>query len=104
MERDPKTGRFLPGNKAAVGNRGNCNPKWGNKNAVKHGFYETITIMKVQDDGWLFIFQSGAGAVRINPDAYYVVSDNEKQGFAIRMNIVEDLLSRGFKLHPEKVI
>ncbi|MGM7637600.1 hypothetical protein [Bacillus sp. Hm123] len=103
MERDQKTGRFLSGNKVAVGNRGNRNPKWGNKNAVKHGFYETITIMEVQDDGRLLIFQSGAGAVRINPSAYYVVNDNEKQGFAIRMNIVEYLLARGFKLHPKKV-
>lgn len=39
MERDLKTGRFLPGNKVAVGNRGNTKPKWGNRNALKHGLY-----------------------------------------------------------------
>lgn len=39
MDRDPRTGRFLPGNKAAQGNRGNTYPKWGNKNAIKHGLY-----------------------------------------------------------------
>jgi len=39
-ERDPKTGKFLPGNKITQGNKGNRKPKWGNKNAVVTGEHE----------------------------------------------------------------
>lgn len=73
MERDPKTRRFLPGNKAAVGNRGNRKPKWRNKNALKHGFFQQVFIsMCVDDDGWLKIHQSGVGSVKINPAAIMI--------------------------------
>lgn len=42
--RNPRTGRFLPGNQMAKENRGNCNPKWGNKNALVTGEHERIGI------------------------------------------------------------
>lgn len=48
--RDPKNGRFLPGNKIAVGNRGNENPKWRNQNAVKHGLYSGGLLIKAMKD------------------------------------------------------
>lgn len=72
MERDPKTGRFLPGNKAAVGNRGNTNPKWGNKNALKHGFFATHQLARITKDGELEIFTSKGVAYRVAKDYFCV--------------------------------
>lgn len=39
MNRDPVTGKFIQGNKVAIGNRGNRLSKWGNENARKHGLF-----------------------------------------------------------------
>lgn len=39
MAQRDERGRFLPGNSIAVGNKGNTNPKYNNKNAIKHGFF-----------------------------------------------------------------
>lgn len=73
MERDPKTGRFLPGNKAAVGNRGNRKPKWGNKNAVKHGMYSEIFLPKISD-GYLYLI-SQYNIMRLKPEYFYQDSE-----------------------------
>lgn len=51
--RDPRTGRFLPGNQIARGNKGNRLPKWGNKNAVVTGEHERIAV--ILDDGTVFV-------------------------------------------------
>ena len=48
--RDPQTGRFLSGNQAAVGNKGNRNPKWRNKNAFKHGLYANGRLIQALKD------------------------------------------------------
>ncbi|MED1489182.1 MULTISPECIES: hypothetical protein [Bacillus] len=95
MDRDPKTGRFLPGNKAAVGNRGNRNPKWGNKNALKHGFYGKVSLWKVQNDGNLRISQSGGLAVIIKPGGFIKDKDGS---IMLRNDIVEKLREMGFVL------
>lgn len=71
MERDPVTGRFLPGNKIAVGNRGNRNPKWGNKNAFKHGFYGHVQLHKFDKDGCLYVFFNRNFAYKVTPDQYF---------------------------------
>lgn len=41
MERD-SLGRFLPGNQVAKGNRGNRQPKTGNKNAFKQVYLGSL--------------------------------------------------------------
>ncbi|MBY0124501.1 hypothetical protein [Bacillus sp. S/N-304-OC-R1] len=101
MERDPKTGRFLPGNKIAAGNRGNCKPKWGNKNALKHGFFATHQLARFTQDGELEIFTSKGIAYRIAPDYFFVDEQGkirvhnkvssmlEKMG--VRFEVVEDV-------------
>lgn len=84
-----RLGRFAPGNQYAVGNRGNRNPKWGNRNAVKHGFYERLTIFYVDTDGWLRIraLKGVPVRIRIPPDAYFV----DEQGVHIRQDILDRL-------------
>ncbi|MCM3800031.1 hypothetical protein M4A92_15660 [Caldibacillus thermoamylovorans] len=72
MERDPKTGRFLPGNKIAVGNRGNCKPKWGNKNALKHGFFQNMTCYEFLNDGRLKLFNRYGNHVIISRPGYMI--------------------------------
>lgn len=101
MERDLKTGRFLPGNKAAVGNKGNTNPKFGNKNAFKHGFYATHQVARFTQDGELEIFTSKGVAYRVAQDYFFVdeqgrvrVHDKvsrmlEKMG--VRFEVTEDV-------------
>lgn len=66
MGRCKETGRFTKGNQAAVGNRGNRNPKWGNKNAFKHGLYGVQCLAKIREDGNLQIqIGSGRGGVSV---------------------------------------
>jgi len=103
MDRDCRTGRFQIGNQVASGNAGNRNPKWGNKNARKHGLFETVTIMAVNDDGWLSVIQSGSGKVRVHPSAYYEHEESGQQFYAIRTDVIEDLKARGFHLNPERL-
>lgn len=84
-----KLGRFAPGNQIAVGNQGNRNPKWGNRNAVKHGFYEKFTAYNVDPDGWLNIsvLNSAPARIRIHPDSFFV----DEVGVHIREDILEKL-------------
>lgn len=70
MERDPNTGRFLPGNKIAVGNSGNRHPKYGNKNAMKHGLYASFTYAIVRNDGNLWVFAQGKQGFVISPKGF----------------------------------
>jgi hypothetical protein len=82
MERDPQTGRFLPGNKAAAGNRGNRKPKWGNKNAFKHGLWAEWFYPQIKGDQLVitsqyrqfcikpgYFYQSQDGRIWIHDDA-----------------------------------
>lgn len=55
MERDPKTGKFVSGNKVAVGNKGNRKPKLRNRNAVKHGYTSVYKRCWILEDGRLCI-------------------------------------------------
>lgn len=73
--RDLKTGRFLPGNKAAKGNRGNRYPKYRNKNAEKHGFYSRFKQAEILEDGYLYIIlgrwsPSHSFSIRVSPEQY----------------------------------
>ncbi|NRD81147.1 hypothetical protein HPT25_28045 [Bacillus sp. BRMEA1] len=96
MERDPKTGRFLPGNQAAVGNQGNRKPKWGNKNALKHGLYGIAEPMAmVQPDGNLYIWLSRSNVIKIGPEGF--IQDGNGR-ISIRNDIAPLLEERGFKL------
>lgn len=101
MERDPKTGRFLPGNQIAVGNRGNRSPKWGNKNAVKHGFFAKYQLARFTQEGELEVFTSKGVAYRIHPD-YYFIDDQDRvrlhdkvsnmlEKMGVRLEVVEDV-------------
>lgn len=58
MERD-KQGRFLAGNQVAIGNKGNRRPKFGNKNAVKHGLRRRYTGLLLNRTGGLSIYKGG---------------------------------------------
>jgi hypothetical protein len=93
LERDPKTGRFLKGNKAAVGNKGNTKPKWGNKNARKHGFYCTFLYPRILEDGRLVIYKVGKTPVAIRPEGYYQDKDG---AIWIDNDIIEKLEEKGF--------
>lgn len=97
MERDPKTGRFLPGNRAAVGNKGNTKPKWGNKNALKHGLFTSTVVPKVKEDGYLYLskYKYGAGiedVIRIAPEGFI----KDEDGIRLRDDLWEELEKRGF--------
>lgn len=93
MERDPKTGRFLPGNKAAVGNRGNRKPKWGNKNAQKHGFFSSFIMPRILDDGRLLLYKRGQNPIVIRPEGFFI---DEEGAIWIENNIVAKLAEMGF--------
>jgi uncharacterized protein YjcR len=93
MERDPKTGRFLSGNKAAVGNKGNRLPKWGNKNAVKHGFYQTFIIPSIGEDGNLYLYKKSVGYTVIPPNGFF---KDEEGRIWIRDDITTKLEEMGY--------
>jgi uncharacterized protein YjcR len=93
MERDEK-GRFLPGNKAAKGNKGNRNPKWNNKNAVKHGFYQDFILAKLREDGNLHLIKRGSSVV-VGPTGYIREEDGR---IRLRDDIVQELKNRGYAL------
>ncbi len=73
MDRDPKSGKFLPGNQAARGARGNWMPKWGNRNHVTHGLY-SMTVFP-DSDGRLLIIRPGKFTCHIPPGKYKVLPD-----------------------------
>ncbi len=93
MERDEK-GRFLPGNQAAVGNRGNRKPKYRNKNALKHGFHETLIYPTTLDDDSIVLVKGngrGISMLRMNPD-YCYVDDDGKYWFHVKLKkALEDI-------------
>lgn len=93
MQRDPKTGRFLPGNRCAVGNRGNRTPKWGNRNAVKHGFFARAILMRpyVGHDGWLNIPEAN---LKLSPEVFVIEEDR----IFVRDDILEMLKARGVRI------
>jgi hypothetical protein len=93
MGRDPKTGRFLPGNQLAVGNRGNCKPKWGNKNALKHGFYRNFILPTIQEDGSLFLYKTGINPVVISPEGFFL---DEEGAIWVHDDIISKLEKMGF--------
>lgn len=101
LERDPKTGRFLPGNKLAKGNKGNTQSKYGNKNALKHGFFAKHQLAHFTPEGDLEIFTGKGFAYRVEPDYYFI----DEQGrirlhdkvstlleqLGVRLEIVDDI-------------
>jgi hypothetical protein len=93
MDHEPNTGRFVPGNKVAAGNRGNTSPKWGNKNALKHGLFESLIVPQFDKDGYLRLIQSGGLCVRISPEGYCRADDGS---IGIRDDVVDELRRRGF--------
>lgn len=95
MDRDPKTGRFLPGNREAVGNKGNRKPKWGNQNALKHGFFTTAFIVPIIKDRKLYLSKKGIPSVVIGPEGFLV--DDEGR-IRIRNDVAERLEDMGYKL------
>ncbi|MGG4462630.1 hypothetical protein ABEO79_00235 [Micromonospora provocatoris] len=101
MQRDQATGRFMKGNTASIGNKGNRNPKWGNKNAVKHGLYETVILPKILDNGNLSL-------IKMNPikgfiSGYILHSstfhiDEIDKGFWINTDVIQQLNEKGLQL------
>lgn len=91
MERDPVTGRFMPGNKIAKGNSGNKKPKWKNKNALKHGYYASEKPCWIDDKGSLNIVM-GSG---VNPSVIGLPSN----GFTLTANkdiVLNDYFTKVF--------
>ena len=100
MGRDPQTGRFLPGNRIAVGNKGNRNPKYGNKNSIKHGLYGVIApVIRLRND-FLYIAISRASIIRLYPDEFFCYEDGN---IAIRDDIAEQLEKLGVSLSDTPV-
>lgn len=97
MNRDPKTGRFLPGNQVAAGNKGNTRPKWGNQNAMKHGFCSNISFLRLRDDGSL-LAQSKGSYLLIKPGFSY---KDENGNLMIHEDVIRLLREQGFVLKFE---
>lgn len=97
MERD-ELGRFLKGNQIAKGNKGNTMPKWGNKNAVKHGLYSTHNTALLDSRGNLCIFLSMKNIIRIPPSHFY---EDEQGRYRIHDDIVDVLESLGVRLESD---
>lgn len=74
MDRDSVTGRFLPGNRAAVGARGNRCSKWGNKNALKHGHYVSMPFFYRNTNGCLVMCGHPAAII---PPGFYQVTNTQ---------------------------
>lgn len=97
MNRDPKTGRFLPGNQVAAGNKGNRKPKWGNQNAMKHGFCSNISFLRLQEDESL-LAQSKGNCLLIKPGFAY---KDENGNLMVHDGIIRLLREKGFVLNVE---
>ncbi|WP_157515414.1 hypothetical protein [Luteimonas abyssi] len=95
MNRDPKTGRFLPGNQAAKGNRGNTFPKWGNANAMKHGLFCRYPIFRIID-GFLYIVTANRCNTLCIPPGYFTEKENE---VLIHEDLIEELKKKGVQVH-----
>src|SRR5690625_3992189 len=91
-------GRFLPGNQIAKGNKGNTQPKWGNRNAVKHGFYSTPNTVTLDNDGNLCIFLRMKSVVRIPPSHFY---EDEQGRYRVHNSLTEPLESMGVRLEGD---
>lgn len=74
MDRDG-LGRFLPGNQIARGNKGNRKPKYGNKNALKHGLRQTYTGVLRNRKGGLSIYKNGVYLGTL-PEKYYHTTES----------------------------
>lgn len=96
MDRDPKTGRFLTGNRAALGNKGNTRPKWGNKSALKHGIAGIgATPLLLEREDALYVFVSKKNSIRINNEHYI---KNEDGSISFHDDVVPVLESFGIQL------
>ncbi|PPA70174.1 hypothetical protein [Jeotgalibacillus proteolyticus] len=94
MYRDKQTGKFLKGNRFAVGNKGNRKSKWGNSNAVKHGLYENLAVYFLTESGFLQIRSRNGGVFLIPPEAF----ENHRLGMLIREDIAQILEQNGIRL------
>ena len=88
MERD-SLGRFLPGNQVAKGNRGNRQPKYGNKNAFKHGLRQTYTGLLPSRGGGLSIYKNGVYLGSLGKKYFHTT---EKGEITIDVQAVQDLI------------
>lgn len=91
-------GRFVKGNTVAKGNKGNTQPKWGNKNAIKHGLFSTHNTALIDSNGNLAIYLSMNNVIRIPPSHFY----EDGQGrMRIHNDFVDLLESMGVKLEGD---
>lgn len=94
MKGRDERGRFLPGNRESVGNKGNRRPKWGNQNARVHGLYSRawFNVFEVDPDGWLRITYLHGKPVnlRIHPDTYFT----DENGVYFRDDIIQEIERR----------
>lgn len=70
MERD-SNGRFVQGNQAAKGNKGNKKPKWGNSNAVTSGQYIRYSGLS-ERDGFVYVIADHYSVGVLDPNQYYI--------------------------------
>lgn len=84
MDRDAQ-GRFLPGNQLAKGNKGNRYPKWGNKNALKHGLYETRVY--INQAGYLVIGRGDQPPIMLPPSTFI----KEKDYFLVSPDVLQKI-------------
>jgi hypothetical protein len=98
VNRDSLTGRFLPGNQIARGNRGNRKAKWGNKNALKHGLFGISEPLVKYKDGKLQFFVSLNRIITIDPKGYF---EDERGRIWIRNDVANELVKLGVKLLSE---
>ncbi|MEH7081059.1 hypothetical protein V7101_21055, partial [Bacillus velezensis] len=98
MERDAR-GRFLPGNRAAVGNKGNKKPKYGNKNAFKHGLCSSFTWVEPDEDGRMLIqkFTNNGQYIGYVASSGYIFYEEEEM-YWFHPNLVEAMHQRGISL------
>lgn len=97
LDRDPETGRFLPGNQVAAGNRGNKKPKYANRNAEKHGLYSNYVNAREIDGGFLFIYTKRGDVMVIPPDGFF---RDEQDRLRIR-NDYSEILEKEFGVQLE---
>lgn len=94
MQRD-ELGRFTKGNQIAKGNKGNTSPKYGNMNALKHGFYARTYNYNIEEQpDSSILLNNGINQVVITQEQYKKVDDR----IYIRDDIAEQLEKKGYGL------
>ncbi|SEN86719.1 hypothetical protein SAMN04488134_102136 [Amphibacillus marinus] len=96
MQRDDR-GRFMKGNSMAGGNKGNTLPKYGNKNAVRHGLYSTFQVVTklTTTDEYLYIYLSRSNMIKIATSHFFI---DEQGRIRIHEAVATDLERLGIEL------